>query len=252
MKKILIVHGWMHSAERYSKLADDIQKKLHCKVVLYEIPGFGETKPIRYTNLLKGYSDDLVSILCDNNYDYVIGHSMGGNLLLRALEKADVDSKLILLSPEYRGISYLKPLTILCPIMPLGLFALQKINCGLTDFFMKIIALLTVNRWAQIDDRIIIDSRSANPIVATVAMFELAWDAWRVTRSVWQKKQVSLILGQNDRIILKNKMRQLQRDLPCCNTYQLFGIGHTAVVEAYDELFNILKNIICAGDKDDE
>lgn len=52
MKKILIIHGWMHSAERYAKLADDIQKKLHCKVVLYEIPGFGETKPIRYTNLL--------------------------------------------------------------------------------------------------------------------------------------------------------------------------------------------------------
>ena len=252
MKKILVVHGWMHSAERYRKFADDIEMKLHCKVVLYELPGFGETKPTRYTNLLKSYANDLVSILCDNNFDYVIGHSMGGNLLLRALEKANVASKLILLSPEYIGISYLKPLTVLCPIMPLGLFALQKINCGLTDFLMKIIALLTVNKWEQIDDRIIIDSRRANPLVATIAMFELAWDSWKVTSSLWIKKEVNLILGQNDRIILKSKMRQLQKDLSCCNTYQILDIGHTAVVEAYDELLNIIKNIICAGDMDNE
>ena len=248
MKKILIIHGWMHSSDRYIMLKRDMEKLLECTVDLYEIPGFGKTKPICYSNLLHYYSLHVRDVIAENEYDYVIGHSMGGNILLRALDMIDTKANLILLSPEYMGISYLKPLTIFCPIMPLGLLILQKIECKFTTFIMKLIALLTVNKWQQIDDRIIKDSRRANALIATVAMFELAWDSWRITSDLWKERKVNLLVGQNDRIILAKKMQLLRHDLCCCELHQITGIGHTAVVEAYDELLKIICMIINTGD----
>lgn len=250
MKKILIIHGWMHSSDRYIMLKSDMEKLLECKVDLYEIPGFGKTKPTCYLNLLHHYSSLVRDVVVENQYDYVIGHSMGGNILLRVMDMVNTKAKLILLSPEYMGISYLKPLTVFCPVMPLGLFILQKIDCRLTTFIMKLVALLTVNKWKQIDDRIIKDSRRANALIATVAMFELAWDSWRITSGLWKERKVNLIVGQNDRIILDNKMQLLRRDLYCCKLHQIAGIGHTAVVEAYDELLKIICTIINTGDEE--
>ena len=236
MKKILMIHGWLHSADRYMDIKQDLEKTMDCKVDLYEFPGFGDTKPTCYFNLLQHYSLLVRDVIEKNEYDYVIGHSMGGNILLRVLDKIDTEAELILLSPAYRGISYLKPLTCFCPIMPLGLWLLQKIDCKLTTFLMKIVALLTVNKWQKIDDRMIKDTRRANAFIATVSMFELVWDSWRITGDLWKKREVNLILGEKDRIILNKKMRLLKEDLCSCKVHQIAGIGHTAVLEAYDEL----------------
>jgi hypothetical protein len=45
-------------------------------------------------------------------------------------------------------------------------------------------------------------------------------------------------------------MQLLRRDLCDCKLHKIAGIGHTAVVEAYDELLNIICTIINTGDGD--
>ena len=243
-KKILIVHGWMHSADLYKKLKEDLEKKGSYKVKLYEFPGFGNTPAERGHKLLDYYTKKIEKELVEGCYDYAIGHSMGGNILLKALAGKELNTKLVLLSPEYGGIALLKPLVIFMPIMPLILYFFKKGPCLITTFFIKCMALFTINSWEKIGDQIVIDTKRAAPIVATCAMIELAWDNWRVNRGEWKCGGVELILGERDRIIMQRKMKYLYNDIEKCHVYVIKGIGHTAVLEAYNRLLKILLKIM--------
>lgn len=243
-KRILIVHGWMHSADLYKKLKTDIEKKGSCTVKLYEIPGFGNRPAKSRHKLIEYYARDMEKELARDSYDYVIGHSMGGTILLRAMAGKKMDTKLILLSPEYGGITVLKPLTVFVPLMPPMLFLFQKVNNSTANFFIKCMALFTINRWEKIDDQVVTDTRKADPMVAAHAMVELAWDHWRLKKGEWKCGKVELILGEKDRIIKQKKMKRLCGDIGDCHGYVIKGIGHTAVLEAYDKLLKILLKIL--------
>lgn len=243
-KKILIVHGWMHSADMYKKLKEDLEKKGLYKVKLYELPGFGNTPVEKNHKLLDYYTKKMEKELVEGCYDYVIGHSMGGNILLKALAGKSLATKLVLLSPEYGGIALLKPLVIFAPIMPLILYLLKTGPCLITTFFIKCMALFTINRWEKIDDQVVIDTKRAAPIVAACAMNELAWDNWRVKRGEWKCGNVDVIIGEKDRIITQRKMKCLYNDIEKCHVYVIKGIGHTAVLEAYNKLLIRLLKIM--------
>ena len=234
-KTILILHGWMHSATRYHKLKNDLEATYAYKVDLYEFPGFGNT-PMKYcTQILKHYATDLEQYLSHNHYDYIIAHSMGGNLALKAIGSAKPGTKLILLSPAYCGITMMKPLSILIPLMyPALLFA--KLPLKINTFLAKLIALLTINKWEQI----VTDSKSAHPIVAANLIGELAYDSWRAKPWHDAKHPVLVIIGEHDRIIQKSHIRKLQQDLKHCNVQVIPHIGHTAVLENYEKLLEIL------------
>lgn len=240
-KQILIVHGWMHSSKRYERLKTDLEIIGPYKVTLYEFPGFGDTPAEKYCHLLKYYTGKIEAELESGSYDYVVGHSMGGNILLRAMDGRKQKAKLILLSPEYGGITLLKLFTVFMPVVPL-VFFLLKMPGKLTGFFIKAMALFTVNRWEQIDGQMVEDVRKASPIAAACAMFELAWDQWRVKQ--WDRGETVLILGERDRIIERRKMEALKDALGSCSVYCIEGIGHTAVVEAYDQLLKLLTLIL--------
>ncbi len=241
---ILIVHGWLHSAKRYEKLKEKLEKENLCNVTLYEFSGFGDTSPKKYSNLLKYYAEELAIEIERGNYDYAIGHSMGGNVLLRAMANKQLKTKLILLSPEYAGITLLKPLLFIFPIIPIIFVILKNIKCSITTFLIKCMALFTINNWKKIDNQIVVDTRKASVIVAVVSMMELAWDNWRVTNEEWNGGNISIIIGENDRIISKKKIRMLHRDLKNSRVYCIKHIGHTAVLENFDKLCNILLEIM--------
>ena len=243
-KKILIVHGWMHSADLYHKLKTDLEKSGLYTVKLYEIPGFGNASAEKRRKLLLFYTKKMERELVRESYDYAIGHSMGGTVLLRAMAGKRFSVRLVLLSPEYGGIALLKPLTIFLPLMPLVLYIFKKVYCAITIFLIKCMALFTINRWDQIDDQIVTDTRKAVPIVATRAMAELTWDHWRLKKGEWKSGRVELILGEKDRLIRQKKMRRLYYDIGDCHAYVIKGIGHTAVLEAYDKLLKLLLKLL--------
>ena len=243
-KQILIVHGWMHSAKRYERLKEDLEKDGMYDVVLYEFPGFGKTKPKYYFNILQRYKSELEKELQTKKYDYLIGHSMGGNILLRVLSGGYYQAKLILLSPEYGGIDLLKPLVVLYPIIYLVLYLVQKITCSVTTFLIKCTALFTINNWKKIDEQIVMDTRRASTIVALNTMIELAWDCWKIEKQAWENGKVYLIVGEGDRIIRRHKMEKLIRQFDNIKVYEIPQIGHTAVLENYEELLKMLKELI--------
>ncbi|MBQ3496996.1 MAG: alpha/beta fold hydrolase, partial [Oscillospiraceae bacterium] len=243
-KTVLIVHGWMHSGKRYEKLKEDLEKGGEVKVALHEFPGFGESRPTAYFRVLRRYERDMGKLLREREYDFVIGHSMGGNILLRALSDMECRPRLILLSPAYGGMNMLKPMVILYPFIYVGLFLTQKIECRLTDFLIKCAALLTINDRKKIDGQTIADVRRASALAALNTMMELAWDGWRVEPKKWTGRKVELILGENDRIITKRKMEKLAQALGDVNVHTIGGIGHTAVLENYDVLLEMLRGMV--------
>lgn len=243
-KKILIAHGWMHSADTYKKLKADLEKTGRYEVTLYEFPGFGDSPAEKHFQVMKYYTQKLEMELAREAYDYVIGHSMGGNILLRAMADKDMDTRLILLSPEYNGIAVLKPVILFIPVVPLVLLLLKKVSCSFSTFLIKCMALFTINSWNHINDQIVLDTRKASPVVAACTMLELAWDGWRIGKDQWRCGKVSLILGEKDRIISRKKMKCLCDDLGVCQVYGIRKIGHTAVLEAYDRLFHTLMKIL--------
>ena len=246
MKRILILHGWMHSSERYRHLKKILEMHQY-NVTLYEFPGFGETPATHKTNILKNYTIDLINYLNRTEFDCIIAHSMGGNIILKSwsfLKKAP--TTLILLSPEYGGILFLRPFIILFPLIFSGMYLL-KLKCRLTNFIIKCLSLFTINHWNYIDQIILEDVRRANPWISSILIFEMAYDNWRYRNSPSLFQQIYLFSGEPDRIISKSSAKKLKKDIPNCKQKIIPKIGHTIVLEAFDTLVKEI-DLICGED----
>lgn len=232
---ILIVHGWMHSAKRYLSLKEALESQGNVEVTLYEFPGFGET-PAKYRKqILKHYTHDMKQHLRKNKYDFVIAHSMGGNVVLKAAAVIRPECHLILMNPEYMGIPCLRLLLPVFPLVFLGL-RITKYRCRLNNCLIKLAALLTINRWQLIDEIIIEDARRADCVTAARLLFELAFDRFRINKNIRPPHRTILFISENDRIIPFKHMKRLYQDLGNGEILLFRGIGHTIVAEAFENL----------------
>lgn len=239
-REVLILHGWMHSAARYEKLKEDLERQADVLVTLYEFPGFGDTPATKYRkDIMEGYCQDLCDDLKDHDWDCIIGHSMGGNIALRAAAANRFGGTLILLSPEYGGIPFLRLLTAWKPVVKLTLNMFKK-RSRICTVLIKMMSLFTINRYSRIDGRIVEDVRRADPDTAGELMFQLAGDSWSLKGEELCVEEAVLIIGERDRLIPRSHMIRLRRQLGNCQMYVLKGIGHTAVLEDYEGLMRLL------------
>lgn len=241
-KKILIIHGWTHSSKRYIHLAKELSSTYN--VTLLDLPGFGMSKKLKCKkNLIEALSNEVKTFLENNKFDLLIGHSLGAAILLRIIYSKDINisKKVILLNPPYNGISYLKLPSILV-YMNYGLFKLQSF-CPrwLAKPFIKIVALLSINTYKLIDDILIDDVRNSNSWYAAQLFKELAWDNWEV-KDLSKSRIVKIVKSEKDRLINRRNIEKLKNDIGA-DVIELKGIGHTTVVEAYEDLKNYILNI---------
>lgn len=90
-KNVLIVHGWMHSADRYKEFA---KRMLNCKVTIIDLPGFGNCEYVgEIENIEDNHIEYLRNLLTDEKYDFVIAHSWGGIVLLKTIPLLDANQK---------------------------------------------------------------------------------------------------------------------------------------------------------------
>ena len=84
----LIVHGFGEYSSRYLPFAIELAKK-HFEVFLFDFRGFGYSSGVRASTTLKEFFQDLVIVLNNVNKNaplYVLGHSMGGGVVLSFLK----------------------------------------------------------------------------------------------------------------------------------------------------------------------
>lgn len=238
MKRILVLHDWMHSANRYLKLKEDLESNHNCIVDLYEFSGFGSTPCTYEKRLLDYYVRDLCIHLSENNYDIIVAHSMGGRVVLEALNGITTDTKLILLNPVYAGLTKIKPLIIFKYFLKLVLSVLQRTG-SIGNSIIRIFSKITVLDKNLIDDLMISDVKRSNARIAVESLFDLAFDKWKVKE--WKGSTgVILLAGEKDLIIDFQNLKLLQRHLKSCNLRVIPNIGHTPILENYEEVVNTI------------
>lgn len=233
MCRVLILHGWLHSAERYSKLKLDLEKHRDYIVDVYKFPGFGGENPLYdTTEIIETYATLVCDILTNVNYDVIIGHSMGGTVLLRVLALIPIHAHVILLCPVYKGMSEFRPL--------IKLFPLYKKYCARNKFLSKCLALPTVSNWNLIDDLLITDVIRADLITAKEALVELVNDTFSLSDVNVDCTKVIVVGCANDPIVSRRSLVQLCKDLSCPTEFVYLSGGHTVVLDNYYTLLDLV------------
>ena len=235
--KVLIVHGWLHSAQRYFPLKTALEQQAAAEVTLYEFPGFGKT-PARYKKQILGhYVKDMADYLRKNQFDFIIGHSMGAGIVLKAAAALNLNSCLILMNPAYGGIPRLRLAVLFVPGVYLAL-SLLRYPCRVKRFLIKLAALVTINKWKLIDELIVEDAQRADPFTAATLLFELAFDRKKIHSRNRPAGETVLFISEKDRVIPFKRMKWLQKDSNCRDVVIFKGIGHTIAVEGTERLVN--------------
>lgn len=247
-KKILIIHGWLHSAERYFVLSERLSK--FADVDIYEFEGFGRKK-FRYKtlNILGYYVEKLQNYLKEKKYDIVITHSMGGNVLLKVLSRSNFKFNYIILSnTAYHGIPVLKPIVWMLPITILSLWITKVIPKRLIKPILRKISLLTIQDPKYFDEIMFKDVLRCNAVVAAITIFQLSYDKFKfVPKTQNNKIKFILTYSEKDRIIPFRNTQELMNDLRFPIVKEFKNIGHTVVLEAQDYYYQMIKEIIDRG-----
>lgn len=93
-KPLLILHGWGAGSLSWTKVVGDLASN-GLKVIIFDLPGFGETNPPESAWSVGDYSklvDDFIEKLNIKNLS-VLGHSFGGAIVMKM---QNIDGKIIL------------------------------------------------------------------------------------------------------------------------------------------------------------
>ncbi|MFI3250016.1 MAG: alpha/beta hydrolase [Eubacteriales bacterium] len=240
MKKILIVHGLCHSAERYFELAKQMTECGY-EVSVVDLPGFGKHKYDGDISKVEQFQIEyLRGVLTEDRYDYAVGHSWGARLLLQALETFEIQPVLILLNPVYAFSKNLQYLHHLKFLIRAHYYWTCRFPLFLSKPVIKMVALAYVNRWSDIDDILVNDYLTANPNVATEILFEISRSSIKVDKNNYRK--LVLIYSDKDRVLSQDSYNTLIHELEP-EIYLIKGKGHTLVLEDLTALTAQLKQI---------
>lgn len=227
--KVLIIHGWLHSANRYKSIAQRLSK--YSNVVLYE---YGRTNPKSICQL-KYYTKCLQEHLDNNTYDIILTHSLGGRILLGTTYSSKYT---ILANTAYGGVRFL--LSAL-PAMLISLCLIKVLPEMITYLPIKKIAGVTMGNNNLFDNIMYNDIRKANIIASIVSAFELSIDSFR--RYDRLNSKVIIIRGDKDNIVSRKNTLRLAKDLGVNKIFTLRGIGHTSILEYEDYYVDLIKRL---------
>lgn len=227
--RVLIIHGWLHSANRYESIAQKLSK--HSDITIYE---YGRTFP-RSICQLKYYIKCLQEHLNRNTYDIILTHSLGGRIFLGT----NYTSKYtILANTAYGGVRFLLPVL---PVILILLCLIKVLPKMIAYLPAKKIAGITMGSNNLFDDIMYNDIKKANIIASIVSAFELSVDSFR--RHDRLNSKVIIIRGDKDNIVSRKNTLKLAKDLGVSKIITLGGIGHTSILEYEDYYVDLINKL---------
>jgi pimeloyl-ACP methyl ester carboxylesterase len=226
----------------YKKIALEIARE-HT-VYTIDLPGFGDSNTLKLNRmpLIECLTDYVEQYLLEKHFDLIIAHSLGAAIVLRILArtKKHLGIKIILCDPAYLEIAFLKRISNQTWLFT-ALFKMQsKLPKVLARPFIKLAALLTINKYSLIDDILVEDARKANAAVASGLLRELCNSRWRFSAEQKCGCEISILYGEKDRLISKQNIQTLQKDIDC-RLVTIPNIGHTPVVESFDFMLGYIR-----------
>ena len=110
--KVLLVHGWMNTSQRWHTLALSLASQY--EVWALDLPGFGQTPPVPLCYATLEIYSEIVAKLIERIYEGevlhgLVGHSMGGILSLLLLKQPNLAMNRIIASgTPVTGVHYMK------------------------------------------------------------------------------------------------------------------------------------------------
>lgn len=94
---ILFLHGWQDSLHSFDSIANPLLETY--RVLRLDLPGFGQTELPPKDWYLDDYIEFVVAFIEKINIEpeYIVGHSFGGRIILKALAKKRLSAKKIVL-----------------------------------------------------------------------------------------------------------------------------------------------------------
>ena len=227
--KVLIIYGWLHSANRYKSITQKLSKQ--SDITVYE---YGRTFP-RSISQLKYYIKCLQEHLDNNTYDIILTHSLGGRILLGTIYSSKYT---ILANTAYGGVRFLLPAL---PAMLISLCLIKVLPKMITYLPTKKIAGVTMGNNNLFDNIMYNDIKKANIIASIISAFELSIDSFR--RHDRLSSRVIIIRGSKDNIVSRKSTLKLAKDLGVNKIITLRGIGHTSILEYEDYYVDLIKRL---------
>ena len=244
-KKILIVHGWCQSAKRYKNIKEFIEMNTSYKVTLYECPGFGETELDSYKeHPFNIYVKEIRRLIAFEDYEYIIGHSMGANLILRAVDGMVTNSELILINPVYYNLIKLLPITLITPVLPLMWLVLQFSKMRTIKKIGKPLLHLMFNDVNKCDNLFFRDLRNPKFSLMVETLFTMIFSNWRFPKIQHKVNKTNIIVSGNDKLIDMRSIDMLENDVANCERFIIEDGSHMSIMENYEDICNILLDII--------
>ncbi|MCR2806641.1 alpha/beta fold hydrolase [Paenibacillus soyae] len=193
---VLFLHGTFGGADCLQPVAERLE---HVPIRLIDLPGFGRTPPHRHSSLIEGYVESVKRLVEELERPVVlVGHSFGGLIAARVMEKMDSQvERLLLLQP------------VLHPIHR------RYSSAGLTKAALRMISersfrrqLLAMNHLAESSDRLepyaryVVQDMSSPRLRDTNAKVMAALtrhEAARLRPDCWNEEKVRILWGEADR-----------------------------------------------------
>lgn len=170
----------------------------------------------------------------------------GGDILLKVLSISNCAINHVILSNTvYQGIPLLKPIVWMIPITMFSLWITKVVPKRLIKPIVKKISLLTINDPKYFDEIMFRDVLRCNTFVAAVTIFQLSYDRFKfVQKNRSNEIRFIVTYSEKDRVIPLRNTQNLIKDLRNPIVKQFKDIGHTVVLEAQDDYYQMIKEII--------
>ncbi|MEW6197768.1 MAG: alpha/beta hydrolase [Planctomycetota bacterium] len=245
---VLFVHGWLHSGDVWSTVADALSG--YYRTTSIDLPGFGRSPPLAaQACTLRSYAHIVqacIASLCEKYPCHcAVGDSLGAILLLQAVA-ADhgAVSRLMLSGCPVDGLAMPVRALAHAGVVRAALHVLRRAPTALADaVVVAACRLSTVHRISSVNAAIIEAVRYADPRTAELLLRQLCLSHQSlVPNSGWITPTV-VARGQFDSVVSAKTAKWLSQQLNA--TYiELPSSGHTPMVERPVDYCSVLRDLL--------
>lgn len=229
-KTIVLLPGWLHNFENETKFIHELQK--YFNVVTIKYPGYYGIKelnnlPVKYD--LPKYVYSKLKRLKSKSY-YLLGFSMGCQVVLHLVNKYNLKNKIILISPTAHSLEDEAPFLIKPFLRNIRFFKFIRNS----NFLSKLLVNMAYRKIFKVTENKQIDKTVFdNPNITTKGAFDtLYFLTTCFVNPIIYRNQATFIFGEKE--ILQKKFAGKYKTIK--------NMGHGGIDEHYKELSNIIKS----------
>jgi pimeloyl-ACP methyl ester carboxylesterase len=250
---VVVLHGWLHSASRWTKLLEQLSGSF--RLYAPDLPGFGASPPIQSHAITLSCYAAIIENLCvalsrKNELHAVIADSLGGLLVIKLLQRGVfLAPRLILSGVPTKGVPRIRALARYSWIGSAWLRGIKLLPSRMAKSVIALGSLSTMRRISNVDQTLIEGVLDADPRTAALLLKEMS-EARVDSLTRPHRVQIAILRGEADRITRRADLQRLATQLEA-SYHEVRHAGHTPMLEAPEEYGLLISELLHARDYGD-